>query len=115
MKTGEIIKQLRTEKGLTQEELAKAVGYSHKSSINKIETGASDISQSKLARIAKVLDVTPDYLFFGNTQDTLVESGERQPLGYEHLKKFVDIISTMTEEEKKSLMDYMNFIVSQRK
>lgn len=115
MKTGEIIRQLRIEKGITQDELAKAVGYQHKSSITKIETGAADISQKKIAQIAKALDVTPDYLFFGNTQDSLVESGERQPLGYEHLKKFVDIISTMTEEEKKSLMDYMNFIVSQRK
>lgn len=59
MTTGQIIKILRESKGMTQEELADAMGYSHKSSINKIEMGKSDIPQSKLIAFAKILGVSP--------------------------------------------------------
>ena len=44
---------------MTQEQLAEAMGYSHKSSINKIEMGKTDLPQSKLIAFAKVLGVTP--------------------------------------------------------
>lgn len=59
MKTGQIIKQLREEKGMTQEELAELMGYSHKSSINKIELGKADLPQSKLVAFAKIFNVNP--------------------------------------------------------
>ncbi len=59
MKTGQIIKQLREDKGMTQEELAELMGYSHKSSINKIELGKADLPQSKLVAFAKIFDVNP--------------------------------------------------------
>lgn len=58
----ERIKKLRIEKGLSQEDLAKKVGYTHRSSIGKVETGLVDLSQSKIKAFAKALDVTPQYL-----------------------------------------------------
>ena len=54
-----IIKQLREERGMTQEQLASLMGYSHKSSINKIEMGKSDLPQSKLVEFAKIFGVSP--------------------------------------------------------
>lgn len=62
MKTGEIIKQYREKKGLSQTELAKAAGYDSRSSISKIEKGASDPSQIMLVRIAHALEVKPSDL-----------------------------------------------------
>ena len=62
MKTGEIIKQLREKKGLSQAELSKAAGYDSRSSISKIEKGISDPSQLMLYRIARALDVRPSDL-----------------------------------------------------
>lgn len=62
MKSGEIIKQLREKKGLSQSELAKAAGYDSRSSISKIEKGISDPSQMMLARIAYALEVKPSEL-----------------------------------------------------
>lgn len=59
MTVGQIIKTLREERGLTQEALAEMVGYSHKSSINKIELGKADLTQSKLIAFAKVFNVSP--------------------------------------------------------
>ena len=48
MTTGEIIQKLRLERGWSQEQLAERVGYSHKSSINKIEHSKCDLSRAKL-------------------------------------------------------------------
>lgn len=59
MTTGQIIKMLREERGMTQETLAELMGYSHKSSINKIEMGKSDLPQSKIIAFAKIFGVTP--------------------------------------------------------
>lgn len=63
MKTGEIIKELRLKLGLTQQELADKVGYTSRSSINKIETCQNGISQSKILNFANALGVSPDALF----------------------------------------------------
>ena len=63
MKTvGERIKHKRESLGLTQEELAKKMGYKSKSTINKIEKGINDVSQSKLIDFAKILNTSPSYL-----------------------------------------------------
>lgn len=62
---GRRIRELRIKKGMSQEELAKAVGYTSnnsRSTINKVEQGQNDIVQSKLKAYAKALDVTVGYL-----------------------------------------------------
>jgi transcriptional regulator with XRE-family HTH domain len=59
---GERILQRRRELGLTQEELAKRMGYKSKSTINKIEMGINDIPQSKIVKFAEVLATTPSFL-----------------------------------------------------
>ena len=56
------IKLRRQELDMSQEELARKVGYKTKSSINKIESGQNDISQSKIYEFAKALRTTPSYL-----------------------------------------------------
>ena len=37
------IKKIRKDRGLTQQEFADSLGYAHKSTINKIESGLEDI------------------------------------------------------------------------
>jgi transcriptional regulator with XRE-family HTH domain len=56
------IKERRESLDITQDELAKKVGYKSRSSINKIELGLTDIPQSKIAVFAKALETTPSYL-----------------------------------------------------
>ena len=62
MSIGSNILYRRKSLGLTQEELAKKMGYKSKSTINKIELGINDIPQSKIAKFAEVLDTTPTQL-----------------------------------------------------
>jgi len=52
------IKKKRLELGMSQEELAKKVGYSSRSMIAKIEAGDIDLYQSKIEEIAIALETT---------------------------------------------------------
>lgn len=56
---GARIKARRIELGMSQEELAKRVGYETRGAINKIELGTRDISQSKLLLFAQALYMHP--------------------------------------------------------
>lgn len=58
----ERIRNRREELQMTQDELAKKIGYKSRSSINKIERGENDIPQSKILSFARALNTTPDYL-----------------------------------------------------
>ena len=62
MNVGERIKQRREELNMTQEELAKKVGYTSRSSIAKVESNANGMLQSKLVIFAHALQTTPSYL-----------------------------------------------------
>ena len=62
MTIGERIRNRRQELGMTQEELAKRLGYKSKASINKIELGIQDLPQKKIAIFASVLLTTPENL-----------------------------------------------------
>ena len=56
---GKKIKQRREELGLSQDDLARMLGYKHKSSINKIELGAADVPRAKVPAFAKALGMSP--------------------------------------------------------
>ena len=62
MTFGERILKLRTEKGMTQDELAQKLGYKSRSSIAKIENGARDVPRSQIVELAKALGTTPSVL-----------------------------------------------------
>ncbi|MGL6198689.1 MAG: helix-turn-helix domain-containing protein [Lachnospiraceae bacterium] len=59
---GRKIKERREALGLTQDELAKMMGYRSRSSINKIEIGKTDINQTKISQFAEKLGTTEAYL-----------------------------------------------------
>lgn len=62
MSIGKQIKRRRIELGYSQDDLAKKLGYSSRSSINKIELGKTDIPQSRVLEFANALQTTPGYL-----------------------------------------------------
>ncbi len=62
MKIGDRIKYRREQLGLSQDELARRLGYKSRSSVNKIEKDASGLPQTKIAAIANVLQTTPAYI-----------------------------------------------------
>lgn len=56
MNLGQQIKQKRKGKGLTQEQLAKMVGFASKVAVYRIENGKANPSRVSLERIADALE-----------------------------------------------------------
>ena len=56
------IKQKRLELDMSQDELARKVGYTSRSTIARIEKGEIDISRDKIFAFAKALKTTPSEL-----------------------------------------------------
>jgi lexA repressor len=56
------IKELRKQRKISQEKLAKMTGYTDRSSIAKIEKGKVDLSETKIQLFASALNTTPAYL-----------------------------------------------------
>ena len=70
--------------GMSQRELARKMGYSDNSTLNRIEKGSVDVSQAKVVQFAKILNVSIAYLMDWEekkqtTTDTLTD-GEKQLL-----------------------------------
>ena len=59
---GKLIRQARTEAGLSQEELAKVL-YCRRATISDIETGKSEVTSSQLPLLAASLDKPIGYFF----------------------------------------------------
>lgn len=60
---GTKIKRIRKDCGMTQQEFADVLGYAHKSTINKIESGQEDMSYQKLLVFIKEFMVDVKELF----------------------------------------------------
>lgn len=72
--TGTRIKKLRLEHGMSQEELAKRLGYSHKSAINKIELNINGVPSSKIVMLSKIFGVSISYLLCDDEHKPRTES-----------------------------------------
>lgn len=73
--TGELIRNARRKKELSQEELARAIG-STKSAISRYESGKRQPEFDQIRRIANALDVTVSYLLgWDTTEDRLHNTG----------------------------------------
>ena len=57
-KVGTLIKEARTEAGLTQEQLARKVTGASASDIGKVERGEKDLTNEQLKQVAKALGIT---------------------------------------------------------
>lgn len=95
---GENILLMRKQLGMTQEELAKKMGYKSKSTINKIELGINDIPQSKIAKFAEVLCTTPAHLMGWKEEEQKSPSEDIQLTEGE--KILIDLFRRIPEEHQ---------------
>lgn len=106
MKIGERIKYRREELGLSQDELARRLGYKSRSSINKIENDASGLPQTKIVAIASALQTTPSYIMgwteMQQKNSTLAGLTVRMRNDEEFLS-VVEIISELSPEQLASI------------
>lgn len=97
MTVADRIRDKRKEMGLSQDDLARMMGYKDKTSISKIENSGNDISMKKIDKIAKVLDTTPEILM-----------GWEKEEQYERIRKYASHFSKALDrktEEAVNLYD----------
>lgn len=98
---GENILLMRKQLGMTQEELAKRMGYKSKSTINKIELGINDIPQSKIVQFAEVLGTTPAYLMGWYEEE---ENSPEKPKLTEGEEMLLDLFRRVPEDKQQMLL-----------
>lgn len=109
MTSGDRIRKRRLELGLTQEELATRLGFKHKSSINKIEKGIHDLSETKIVAIANALDTTPSYIMGWDDEE------EEQPVKPSNLQRFTELLDGLSPEEQDRLYNVIKLFLEQSK
>lgn len=98
MKLYENIKNRRIELGMSQDELAKKMGYTSRSAICKIEGGKADLSSAKIIEFARVLETTPEELM----------GLKKDPQSLTDLQKqVVDFVLSLPEEKLEALNDFL--------
>ena len=101
MNFGQKLRKLRKQKGLTQQQLARKLGYKTNSYISDVESGHFIPSREKLKKIAKALGVP-----FKVLDDMLLESrletlGIKEP---ELISLFKDI-PNLPKKDKKAIIN----------
>ncbi len=96
MSIGSKLYELRSEKDLSQKDLAQAIGVSQ-STIAKIEVGRNEATASTIRKLAKFFNISTDYLL--ELEDDFC------------VKPLESKSALMSEEERKLLKDYrsLNF------
>ena len=117
---GENIRRRRIELGMTQEELAKRMGYTSKTTINKIEQGVNDIPQNKILKFANCLDTSPSVLMgwveeqTSKKNDTLADIVLKMKKDQE-LFEMVEAISKLTPEKRQAVKSVLNVFSTNEK
>ena len=96
VRTGEIIRQLRTERGLTQKQLAELINVSDKA-VSKWECGGGCPDVSLLTALADVFHTDIQVLLTGNIDRKESEKGDMKKLKFYVCKDCGNIITASSE------------------
>lgn len=94
MTIGERIRQFRLERGWSQLELAKKMGYTTKSTICLVEKGISDLTTSSIKKYADIFGVTPSEIM-----------GWGKPVSDEDLAKIEEVYQD--DQLREMLMEFV--------
>lgn len=101
---GDRIRIRREQLNISQDELAKALGYKTRSSITKIERDASKLPQDKIYTIALALDTTPAYIMGWEEEKPTGETAD-EPFANlsEEVRKFLVVFEKLNPDQKEQL------------
>ena len=108
MTFGERIRKRREEINMSQQELAEKLGYSSRSSINKIELGLIDLPQSKIEKCAEILQIPINELF-GLSSTTA--SGDKYKFTY---AAYDELTHDLDQDKIDKLKAYADFLRTQK-
>ena len=95
---GERIKALRTEKGMSQGQLAKLCGWSGASRVANYEYGYRNVGVDDALSLAKALGTTPVMILFGEQSDPSNWLTDKQ-------KKVLSLFNQLPEAEQERMID----------
>lgn len=112
MTIGDRIKELREEKKITQEELAKYIDTT-KQTIHKYENNiVTNIPSDKIEKLSIIFSVSPAYLMGWSTNPQ--EDVKISPL-YSALEKLDIKQDDLSEEEISNIVNFVSFMLSNKK
>ena len=104
---------------MSQDELARLLGYKSRSSVNKIENDASGLPQNKIIAIAKALRTTPAYIMGWEEEikKTPVEAAERhfEMIMDEDLTEIFADFKMLDEKQRKIVKDLVKSLAEAKK
>ena len=106
-KLGNLIKEARTEAGLTQEQLARKIAGLSASEISAAERGVGDLTQDQLKKIAKITGVTQASLLNaakGTSKSTSTAAKSSMQVTATE-RKLVEAYRKASAQEKKAAMN----------
>ena len=109
MDIGRKIRNRREELGMTQEELAKKLGYASRSSVNKVEN-SREVSMKKIEQYAKALDTTVAYLMDWETDTPIIEIAEIDVALTNQSKQMKEYMLKLAELPKEKQENIFNLI-----
>ena len=95
---GERIKALRTEKGMSQGQLAKLCGWSAASRVANYEYGNRNVGVDDALSLAKALGTTPVMILFGEQSDPSNWLTDKQ-------KRVLSLFNQLPEAEQERMID----------
>lgn len=104
---GERIKKRRLELGMSQDELARIMGYKSRSSINKIETQGQELPIKRVHQLAEALHTTPEYIMGWEEKpkpksSTKIQFSEESSVNFHRL---IDSIADKIELDKSKIYE----------
>lgn len=116
---GKRIKERRIALGMTQEELAKKMGYSTRQAISKVEKGDDNITSDRVKKFADALDVSVSYIMgWDEEQINAIEEERKDVIDYivEQDEKLNEIFEmNLSENNMDELIRYAKYLKSLEK
>jgi len=106
---GSRILQLRKQKGLSQTELAEAIGITY-AQVGRYETKGAQPSAEVLRKIADALDSSTDFLMYGDKN----EKAQASIKDTELLQQFMEV-DKMNGEDKKTIKNLIDAFITKGK
>lgn len=109
---GARVKMFRENLNLTQDELAKRLGYSSGSSIAKIETGALPVPAKKVTSYAKALGVTvPELLGSEDATPVSLDNAIGMISELETMQNIMKMLSSMDVQQLKKAENILKLLM----
>lgn len=114
-KIGYYIRQLRNEKGLTQEQLGALVGV-QKAAVQKWENGSvQNLKRATIKKLAEIFNVSPASFVKCENETDAKRPTDSDRLQSPNEKRIFDNILQLNDNGIEALADYSDFLVDQDK